>query len=260
MWHNRSYLLFLVAVLGVGSVLHAAPGGTIDFEIINRYPHDPEAFTQGLVYENGILYEGTGLEGESTLREVDLKSGKAKRLHHLEDRYFGEGLALFKGELFQLTWMHSRGFVYGAKDFKPAREFTYKGEGWGLTQDGEHLIMSNGSNVLTFRDPEYFQIVRELPVFLKKMPVRNLNELEYVNGSIYANVWKTNSIVRINPDNGEVTGFLDCAQLECEALDKSGDKDMDVLNGIAWKEDSQTLLVTGKLWPILFEIKLKEIQ
>lgn len=234
------------------------PVSTLAYELVAVYPHDPSAFTQGLVYGNGVLYEGTGLRGKSSLREVDWKSGRVKRMHQLDQTLFGEGITLSNGLLYQLTWQDGKAFVHSADTFKLLKTFFYSGEGWGLTHDGRHLIMSNGTQVLSFRNPDSFQTVREIAVRLRGKPLKELNELEYLNGSIYANIWKTNHVARIDPATGRVTGLLDLSALEKQAGARAGGAPIDVLNGIAWKADSETLLVTGKLWPLLFEIRLKE--
>ncbi len=228
------------------------------YEVVAEHPHDPLAFTQGLAYGDGVVYEGTGLKGQSSLREVDWKTGLVRRIHRLDRRYFGEGVTLFKGLLYQLTWLDEKGFVYTAGDFKTVREFSYIGQGWGLTHDGTHLIMSNGSDLLTFRNSETFEVVRQLSVRWKGEPLKQLNELEFIDGSVFANVWKTPFIVRIHPETGDVTGVLDLSLLEKKAQAGAGESAIDVLNGIAWKDDTNTLLVTGKFWPLLFEIRLKE--
>ena len=223
------------------------------FEIIHAYPHDPEAFTQGLVYENGALYEGTGLYGQSSLRRVDLESGTVLQRHDLPAQYFGEGIAVFEGRIIQLTWKSHTGFVYAKDSFDLIAQFSYPTEGWGLTHDGERLIMSDGSSTLYFLDPESFTETGRLAVGERGVPVSDLNELEYIAGEIYANVWRTDRIARISPRTGEVTGWIDLTGL----LDpETAGAEAGVLNGIAFDAENDRLFVTGKRWPSLFEIRL----
>ena len=220
------------------------------YRVVNVYPHDPEAFTQGLVFDAGQLYESTGLWGRSSLRRVALESGAVLKQHNLDAQYFGEGLALFRGRLFQLTWQNGIGFVYDASTFEPLRTWQYAGEGWGLTHDGEQLIMSDGSATLRFLDPDTLSVRRSIQVRDGGRPVDMLNELEYVNGEVFANVWQTDWVVRIQPSTGQVTGWVDLSGL----LTPEERAVADVLNGIAYDLVGQRLFVTGKLWPKLFEI------
>jgi glutaminyl-peptide cyclotransferase len=224
------------------------------YEVVNTYPHDPNAFTQGLVFHDGRLLESTGEQGRSSLREVDLETGAILRQVRLPNEYFTEGLTLLKGKIYQLTWQHQLGFIYDVQTFQKIGQFAYSGEGWGLTDDGESLIMSNGSNRIRFLEPESFRVIRTIPVYDKQRPVRELNELEYIRGEIYANIWHENRIARINPQNGGVIGWIDLTGLSCrvEVHDEEA-----VLNGIAYDEAHDRLFVTGKLWPKLFEIRLK---
>jgi len=222
------------------------------YRVVNVYPHDPEAFTQGLVFDAGQLYESTGLWGRSSLRRVALETGAVLKQHNLDAQYFGEGLALFRGRLFQLTWQNGVGFVYDATTFEPLRTWQYAGEGWGLTHDGEQLIMSDGSATLRFLDPDTLGVRRSIQVRDGKQPVDMLNELEYVNGEIFANVWQTDWVVRIQPESGRVIGWVDLSGL----LTPEERATADVLNGIAYDPTGQRLFVTGKLWPKLFEIVL----
>jgi glutamine cyclotransferase len=222
------------------------------YRVINVYPHDPSAFTQGLVFDAGQLYESTGLWGRSSLRRVALETGVVLQRRDLTAEYFGEGLALFRGQLFQLTWQNGIGFIYDADTFELLRIWRYETEGWGLTHDGAQLIMSDGSATLRFLNPDTLSVQRTLQVTDRGRPVDMLNELEYVNGEIFANVWQTDWIVRIDPSTGMVTGWVDLSGL----LMPEERLAADVLNGIAYDPATQRLFVTGKLWPKLFEIAL----
>lgn len=224
------------------------------YQIVHAYPHDPGAFTQGLVYVDGRLYESTGRNGESSIRMVDLSSGRVLRRYNLADKYFGEGLTSWGNELIQLTWKAELGFVYDRSTFAWKRSFHYAGEGWGLTHDGKQLILSDGTSVLRFLDPQSFSEIRSISVTDESgNPLSNINELEYIRGEIYANIWETDEIVRISPRTGKVLGRIDLSGL----LDKSQLPDPDaVLNGIAYDKRRDRIFVTGKLWPKLFEIKV----
>jgi len=223
------------------------------YKVLNTYPHDPEAFTQGLLLNNGKLYESTGIKGQSTLREVDITTGEVINSHSLGDEYFGEGISVVNTKIVQLTWRSKTGFVYNTADLKPIGRFKYKGEGWGITFDGKHLIMSNGTATLQFLDPHTFKTVGELEVHNEGSKVVMLNELEYIEGEIYANILGADKIARIDPHTGRVTGWIDLSGL----LNKENKKKrVDVLNGIAYDKENKTLLVTGKLWPKLFEIEI----
>ena len=223
------------------------------YEVVHVYPHDPGAFTEGLVYEDGFLYESIGLKGRSSLRKVELETGKVLREVDLAAPYYGEGIAIYNQEIIQLTWQQHVGFVYDKESFELLREFDYPTEGWGITYDGERLIMSDGTSTLHFLDPETFKEIGSVQVFDDSGPVDNLNELEYVNGEIYANVWLTDRIARIDPGTGRVLGWIDLTGL-LSAQDLS--QSVNVLNGIAYDAEHNRLFVTGKLWPKLFEIKL----
>jgi len=223
------------------------------YRIVNIYPHDTRAFTQGLIFHNNYLYESTGLYGHSQLRKVHLETGRVERIHYLGDKYFGEGLALFKGRLYQLTWQNRIGFIFDLDSFKEIGRFSYKTEGWGLTSDENHLIMSDGSATLRFLDPKTFRVVKELQIFDRGRALYHLNELEFIKGEIYANIWNTENIVRISPATGQVTGWIDLTGLKAAC---GPDARMDVLNGIAYDERKNRLFVTGKFWPKLFEIEL----
>lgn len=235
-----------------GSAL-ARPPEKIAYTVVNTYPHDREAFTQGLVYRDGHLYESTGLNGRSSLREVELSTGKVLRKHDLEAKYFAEGLAEVGDRLVQLTWQSQIGFVYDRKTFKLERTFNYIGEGWGLVQDGKRLILSDGSATLRFLDAATFAETGKLDVTYQGQPMRQLNELEMVKGQLFANVWGTPFIVVIDPASGRVTGQIDCTTL-LGPQDRT--QPVDVLNGIAWDAKKERLFVTGKLWPKLFELRL----
>ncbi len=223
------------------------------YRIVNTYPHDANAFTQGLVYHEGIFYEGTGRWGESTLREVDLETGGVIRSHALAPQYFGEGITLLNDRLYQLTWQEQTGFVYNRADFQLLQTFNYSTEGWGITHDGQRLIVSDGTATIYFWDPNTLQETGRITVRDHQGPVNRLNELEYVNGEIWANIWLTDLIARISPETGAVLGYIDLTGL----LDTSAlTQPVDVLNGIAFDSQTGRLFVTGKLWPTLFEIEV----
>lgn len=222
-------------------------------EVLATHAHDREAFTQGLLWHDGRLYESTGLEGHSTLRSVDLVTGEVQRRHELSDELFAEGLARVGENLLQLTWQSGRAFVYRSGDFSVVREHEYEGEGWGLCHDGERLVMSDGSSDLTFRDPETFEDLGRVAVTKLGRPLRNLNELECVDGQVYANVWMTDEIVRIDPASGRVTATIDASDVYPTAQ-RRRDR-ADVLNGIAWMPESARFVITGKRWPHLYEVR-----
>ncbi|MDX2044514.1 MAG: glutaminyl-peptide cyclotransferase [Acidobacteriota bacterium] len=222
------------------------------YEVINTYPHDSAAFTQGLVYHQGILYESTGLNSRSSLRQVELETGRVMKKVDVPSVHFAEGLALFNNRLYQLTWQTQTTFVYDLDSFNQLRTHSYSGEGWGLTHNGQSLIMSNGSNQIRFLDPETFQVQRTISVTDNERSVSNLNELEFIKGEIFANIWLTDRIARIDPNSGRVTGWINLAGL-LPLQDRNG---ADVLNGIAYDEAGDRLFITGKLWPKLFQIKL----
>ena len=225
------------------------------FRVVNTYPHDSRAYTQGLVFKDGFLFESTGLNGRSTVRKVRLETGEVLQEHRLDPKYFGEGLVDWGPRLIQLTWQTNIGFVYDLKTFKPVRQFTYPGEGWGITHDGKRLIMSDGeaAGELRFLDPESFKELGRLTVRDEGRPVDDLNELEFVKGEIFANVYQTDRIARIDPGTGRVAGWIDLTGI-LGAADRRG---TDVLNGIAYDAARDRLFVTGKLWPRLFEIELE---
>ena len=215
------------------------------------------ASTQGLIFHEGYIYEGTGLYGESTLRKVDLEKDKILSVLSLESQYFGEGITIYKDKIFQLTWTSRKGFVYDISSFALETTFDYDSQGWGLTTMGDTLVMSDGSHKLYLLDPDSFSILKTIEVYDNKGAVTNLNELEYINGRIWANVWLTDRIVVINPKTGAVTEELLLPDLLTAAEKARLDSDDDVLNGIAYNEQKGTIYVTGKHWPKLFEIKIK---
>ena len=223
------------------------------YEVVNAYPHDPTAFTQGLIYHEGYLYESTGLYGESSLRKVALESGTVLQQVDLPPQYFGEGLTLWEDTLLQLTWREGTGFIYDLDDFSLLGQFTYPTEGWGLTQDGTHLIMSDGSHYLYFLDPQELQIVSQVEVTYQGEAVERLNELEFIRGEVYAKIWLTDDIERIDPATGAVQGWIDLRGILPEELRTPT---TDVLNGIAYDIEGDRLFVTGKNWPMLYEIRL----
>jgi glutaminyl-peptide cyclotransferase len=235
------------------------PGGQVwrySYQIVNTFPHDRDAFTQGLVFLDGKLFESTGLIGQSSLREVDLASGRVLREVQVSGNYFAEGLALLGGKAYQLTWQAQKGFVYDAATFRLEREFAYSGEGWGLATDGHWLIMSDGTAQIRFLDPSTFKVARTIQVAMAGKPVSQLNELEYIKGEIFANVWKTDDVVRIDPIGGGVTGVINFSGLLPPA---DYDAHTDVLNGIAHDDATDRLFITGKCWPKLFEVRLRRL-
>jgi glutamine cyclotransferase len=226
---------------------------TDTYRIIHAYPHDPQAFTQGLVFADGQLYESTGLNGRSSLRMDDLATGSVLQRLTVPSQYFAEGLTDWGSTLIQLTWKAHTAFVYDRFSFRLLRTFQFSGEGWGLTQDGKHLILSDGSSTLRFLNPETFAEVRRIAVTDHGAPVKELNELEYIHGEIYANIWYSNKIARISPETGRVLGWIDLSGiLSASELHDPGA----VLNGIAYDARHDRLFVTGKLWPKLFEIQV----
>lgn len=260
----RNHMYWLAAVLVLGSAFwrvalspadSASSGHTPEFtyRIVNTYPHDPEAFTQGLEMADGVFYEGTGRFGQSSLRRVDPVSGRVLKIQRLQDNLFGEGITLWGDRIIQLTWRSGTGLVHDRKTFEILKEFYYPGEGWGLTHDDRHLIMSDGTAFLRELDPVTFREVRRFEVTDQGVPVSNLNELEYVNGRIMANIWTRDRIAIIDPGTGQVTGWLDLAGLK-HRLNPGGP--VDVLNGIAYDGKTGRLFVTGKLWPRIFEIEM----
>jgi len=221
------------------------------YRALASYPHDPQAFTQGLVYLDGFLYEGTGLYGQSSLRVVELETGKVLQLQLLPDRFFGEGIAIVGQRIYQLTWKAKTGLIYDLETLEPTGEFRYSTEGWGLAQDGTYLIMSDGTATLHYLDPADLSEVRQVTVRDAGQPVMRLNELEVIRGEIWANVWQTNRIARIDPQDGTVVGWIDLSGL-LSPSDIAAP--VDVLNGIAYDDAGDRIFVTGKLWPKLYQI------
>ncbi len=239
-----------------------APNGipVYTYRVVNRYPHDPSAYTQGLIYRDGVLYEGAGLYKQSSLRKVDLQSGKVLQRLDLQPVYFGEGITEMGGKLYQLTWKEKTGFIYDLETFEQLGDFSYQTEGWGLTQDGKQLIMSDGSDRLQFRNPQDLSLVGSLVVTALGQPVARLNELEYVGdqgaGEVWANVYQTSCIARIDLQSGKVAGWIDIGGL----LAPEEMRFAEVPNGIAYDVQSGRIFVTGKLWPRLFEIEVVPLQ
>lgn len=255
-----SALILAGAMLGFGpqpSGSSGPPAKAVAYiaEIVKEYPHDESAWTQGLVISDGDFFESTGMEGKSTIRRFDLETGKPMQTAPVDARLFGEGLTAIGDRLYFVTWKTGEGFVYDRKTLKVVKTFRYTGEGWGLTTDGKQLILSDGTDSIRFLDPSTFRVTRRIKVHLQGRPVQKLNELEYVDGEIWANVWYEKYIVRIDPKTGRSTGWIDIT----EVISKSGRANEDaVANGIAWDEKTQRLFVTGKHWPRLFEIRVRE--
>jgi glutamine cyclotransferase len=249
-------MLSVTTIRGLDAGQRRSPEGApvAGFEVVRSYPHDPQAFTQGLVFIDGVLYEGTGLNGRSGIRKVRLENGEVLQIQKLEERHFGEGIAVVGQSIVQLTWQSGVGFVYDRHTFQRTKTFNYQGEGWGLTYDGTRLIMSDGTPSLRFLDPVTLKETGRLEVRDGGRPVDDLNELEVVKGEIYANVWSTDRIARISPKTGTVTGWIDLTGL----LNPRDPASTDVLNGIAYDAAKDRLFVTGKLWPKLFEIRIKQ--
>jgi glutaminyl-peptide cyclotransferase len=254
-WAIIVCLVVLPSVLwaqrAVGEGLKSDRTAVSPYQVIRSYPHDRQAFTQGLVYEGGVFYEGTGLQGRSSLRRVELSSGRILKEINLESTYFGEGITVFGDRIVQLTWQSHVGFVYDKSSFRLLRTFAYPQEGWGVTHDGKRLIMSDGTSALHFLDPNDYREIGTLGVHDERGPVTGLNELEYVQGLIYANVWPTDRIAVIHPRTGRVEAWLELKGL----LGKMDSQGVDVLNGIAYDGRGDRLFVTGKLWPKVFEIQ-----
>jgi glutamine cyclotransferase len=223
------------------------------YRVLNTYPHDPNAFTQGLVFEDGQLYEGTGRWGESSLRWVDLETGRVLQVHELSKDYFGEGIEVYADSIVQLTWKSGTGFVYDRDSLNVLSQFSYETEGWGITYDGERLIVADGTARLYFWDPNTYEQLGQVPVRDRGQPIDRLNELEFIGGNVYANVWQTDRIAVISPATGNVVAWVDLKGL-LPAEQRT--PDVNVLNGIAYDEQEGRLFVTGKLWPALFHIEL----
>ncbi len=225
------------------------------YRIIHTYPHDKEAFTQGLIFDKGRLYEGTGQKGESNLREVELETGKVIRQHNLDNSLFGEGITILNDRIYQVTWQNKVGFVYDRSTFNVLHKIEYPMEGWGLTTIGDKIVLSDGTNVLYFIEPEMFTVVSRIEVYDNEKKVDSLNELEYIKGEIWANIWMTDLIARIDPLSGKVLSYVDLKGL---LPDNERNGDTDVLNGIAYDKETGRIFVTGKKWPKLYEIKISE--
>jgi len=251
--------IFILLVLGCVLVLYplisinSPDTGLYDYKIVNTFAHDPNAFTQGLLWDNGHLYEGTGRFGHSSLRKVELETGKVVQSINLPVKYFGEGITIFENNIIQLTYQSNVGFVYDKDSFELQQEFSYPNEGWGITNDGKRLIMSDGTPTLYFLDPQTFEKISSIDVYHNNNLLWELNELEFVDGQIYANIWPTDRIAIIEPQTGHVTALVELKGL-LAGQDRT--RKVDVLNGIAYDPISHRLFVTGKFWPKLFEIKL----
>ncbi len=247
---KQGALQLIAALLLLGSVAACAEVPVFTARVVNTFPHDPGAFTQGLVALNGELYEGTGRNGQSSLRRVALDTGEVLQRRNLGPLYFGEGITIMGERVYQLTWQSQLGFVYDRASFDLQKTFFLPGEGWGITHDGTHLIVSDGSSTLRFLDPDTQAEVKRVSVTEDGAPLERLNELEFIDGEVWANVWYTDYIVRINPESGAVTGKLELGGLHPQR--GTGD----VLNGIAWDTATERLFVTGKLWSALYEIEI----
>ena len=249
----------LLTAMAIGFIPAQRSGGPVPvygYEVVRSYPHDRNAFTQGLIFRDGVFYEGTGLNGRSGLRKVKLESGEVLQAKPLPQEYFGEGITDWKGQIVQITWRSEVGFVYDMNTFEQTKRWTYTGEGWGLTHDDSRIIMSDGSAQLRFIDPATLKETGRITVRDANGPVERLNELEYVKGEVFANVWQTDRIARISPQDGRVTGWVDLSGLLTPAERAAADAAGGVLNGIAYDVAADRLFVTGKLWPRVFEIRL----
>lgn len=246
--------LVVAVAVGVAAWAQLAHRGPqlYGFKVVAAYPHDPMAYTQGLVIDHGRLYEGTGRYGASSIRRVDLPSGRVEKIHAIEREYFGEGITILGNKLYEITWKSGLAFVYDVDTFNVVQTFQYPTEGWGLTHDGEHLILSDGTATLRFLDPATFKTQREITVHDGDEPVPKLNELEFIEGEIWSNVWYDDRIARVSPKDGTVLGWIDLSELYPRSA-RSSDA---VLNGIAYDRDAKRLFVTGKYWPQLYEIKV----
>lgn len=228
---------------------------SLTFQTVRELPHDPLAFTQGFLLHEGLWIESTGLEDQSSIRRVEVETGKVLLMKELKGDFFGEGATVLDGEIYQLSWKNQQGFVFDATTLAWKKNFSYNGEGWGLTTDGKQLIMSDGTETIRFYDPTALKFTHTIEVKKSGQPIKMLNELEYVEGEIFANVWQTNEIVRINPTSGEVLGVIDLSDIDKAEEKKSVDH---VLNGIAYDNDKKLLYVTGKCWPKIYQINLVE--
>lgn len=232
----------------------ATPVQTLSFSIVRTLPHDVDAFTQGLVIHNGEFIESTGQNGQSTIRRVEISTGRIKRLEKLEGRYFGEGVTVLNGRAYMITWLSQTGFIFDPSTLRRLDNFSYAGEGWGLTNDGTRLILSNGSNTLSVINASTYAVERSITVTMNGSPVSQLNELEWIDGQIWANVWQTERLVRIDPATGNVTAIVDLTGILPSSARSSK---TDVLNGIAYDSKTKALYVTGKNWPWVFQITVQ---
>ncbi len=255
MWHRvlraLAYLALPLTLISASAPQQLPP--FLQYKIIARYPHDRAAFTEGLLFRDGFLFESTGQEGQSDIRRVRLRDGKVLQSVKLAPNLFGEGIVDWQDQLISVTWRTGFGFRWKRESLKPFARFTYPGEGWGMTQDGTNLILSDGTTDLRFLDPANFKERRRVSVTFNGMPLNNLNELEWVDGAIFANVWQTGIIVRIDPASGKVTGRLDFSALVKQMPVRDQDS---VLNGIAYDPRTKQLFVTGKNWPTLFAVQI----
>lgn len=226
------------------------------YRVVNTYPHDPRAYTQGLIFRDGYMYEGTGQCGESSIRKIDMKTGNILSVLTIDSQFFGEGITVFKDKIYQLTWRSRKGFVYDLKTFSPESSFSYNTEGWGITTVGDRLVMSDGSHKLYHVTPSSFHITKEVEVYDHNGPVEQLNELEYIDGLVWANVWLSDRIVAIDPETGVVKYDLDMTRLLSASERAKLDENDEVLNGIAWNPEKRTFYLTGKRWPKLFEVQV----
>ncbi len=252
----RIFALLALVAFGIGAVAPVLARADVpEYRpvVVKTYPHDPEAFTEGLIYKDGFLYESTGRNGQSSIRKVALNTGKVVRKHDLDSKYFGEGIVNWKDRLIGLTWKDEIGFVYDLASFNQLSDFHYTGEGWALTQDGSHLIMSDGTSDLRILDPETLAETRRVHVTSDGLPIRYINEQKRVKNEVLANVWLTNMIIRIDTATGHVTGIVNLTDL---AKSSHGDLSVKVPNGIAYDAAGDRLFVTGKLWPQLYQITL----
>ena len=254
---NNQIIARLAALILLAQVLGTAQAQTTvySYEVVNRYPHEPTAYTQGLRYADGMMYEGTGRRGQSVLKKYSLEDGRVVQSRRLGDRYFGEGIEIVEDRIFQLTWQAHMVFVYDLETFDQLDTFYNPTEGWGLTYDGSELILSDGSANLYFIDPENFVTTRTIQVSLDGNPVSSLNELEYIDGEVWANIWQTDFIVRIDPETGQVNSLVNLTGLADQTTRYESGIEA-VLNGIAYDRERQRLFVTGKLWSDIFEIRL----
>lgn len=248
---TKSHIYSLALLVFLVNDFHSFAQETVTPRIVKKIPHDSKAFTQGFIVEKGVFYESTGLYGNSSLRKYNTYSGKLIRRISLEDKFFAEGLTLLNDKLYQLTWKSGMMFVYDKTTFEIEKILKYSGEGWGLTNNDKYLVMSNGSNVLKFRDPKTLRIIRSIAVTHNGLPVNNLNELEFVGNEIWANIWKSNLVACINSDTGNLVRWIDFTSIS----ENTGDED--VLNGIAYDKEKDQIFVTGKFWNYIYEVSFK---